>query len=103
MGYGGWPSSTGVYAANTVSHWSAQHVSSGIGYPRIYGYDTRYNYGHGYLNGAVVVEMFNAAGGEMVWRGWSNESIRPNLSPEDSDKLVRNAVQKILKEFPPES
>ena len=52
----------------------------------------------GYREATVIIDMIDAKGKELIWRGWAEESI---AGPSISEKTIARAVGKILKQFPP--
>lgn len=81
------------------------------GYPtggywrRGYGYDFGYGYGgvssRTYEEGTLMIDMIDAAGNNLVWRGTATDIIDPSLSPEQRTLEINEAVAMILLEFPP--
>lgn len=54
----------------------------------------------GYRDATIIVDVINADGKELMWRGWSAESI---TGASISEHTITKAVTKILKSFPPEN
>ena len=55
-----------------------------------------------YTVGTLVIAGFEAGNKELVWEGSaSSAAIDSATSPEQSKNLINEAVQKILKDFPP--
>ncbi len=70
-----------------------------------YGY---YRYGYGndvysyeYTEGTLVIDIIDGKDNRLIWRGWARKALDDNPHPEQVDMYVRQAVQKLLKEFPP--
>lgn len=53
------------------------------------------------LIGTLVIDMADAAKGQLVWRGMGVKEIDTQAKPEKRDKNIKNAVKKILKNYPP--
>jgi hypothetical protein len=53
------------------------------------------------LVGTLVVDMVDAKTNGMVWRGIGVKEVDTTAKPEKRDKNINNAVQKILKNYPP--
>jgi hypothetical protein len=53
--------------------------------------------------GTLVLAMFEQNGKTMVWNGSASADIDGNRTPEDREKQITSAVNKMLKDFPPES
>ena len=51
-----------------------------------------------YSRGTLVITIRDRATGEVVWTGWTTESIK---GAEASEKQIDRAVKKILRRFPP--
>lgn len=56
-----------------------------------------------YDEGTLVIDVFQAKEKRLVWRGTASEVVDPrsNLSPEERDARIQEAVQKVLADFPP--
>jgi hypothetical protein len=55
------------------------------------------------LVGTLVIDMADAKKGELVWRGMGTKQVDPQAKPEKRDKNIKEAVTKILKNYPPKS
>ncbi len=90
----------------------------GFGYPyRMYpwGYAHAYRIGFGYtwlplyerpsgrLPGTLVLDVFNAANGELIWRGWAEGALMDLPRTEETQQYLNETVARILAEFPPSS
>jgi len=54
------------------------------------------------LIGTLVIDLADAAKGQMVWRGMATkEGVDVQAKPEKRDKNITNAVNKIFKNYPP--
>jgi Domain of unknown function (DUF4136) len=49
--------------------------------------------------GTLIVDIFDARTGQLVWRGTATGSVSNN--PEKSHKNIQKAVEKMFKNFPP--
>ncbi len=72
---------------------------------RGYGYG-RHWHGHRYHRyeyeeGTLVLDFVDPASKELIWRGTAKVFVDSKMAPEKIDKLVNEAVQKTLKNFPP--
>jgi hypothetical protein len=55
------------------------------------------------LIGTLVVDMADAKRKEVVWRGVATKEIDTQAKPEKRDKNIREAVKKVLKNYPPKA
>jgi hypothetical protein len=53
------------------------------------------------LVGTLVVDMADAKGKKVVWRGMGTKEIDTNAKPDKRDKSINKAVEKIFKNYPP--
>ena len=51
----------------------------------------------------MVLDVVDARTNELIWRGWATDELDDDPTPEAVQKYVREAVEKILEEFPPAS
>jgi hypothetical protein len=51
--------------------------------------------------GALMVDIVNAKTHETVWRGMVSRDLDPKASPEDREKNLNKAVEKLFKHYPP--
>ncbi|MGB7063789.1 MAG: DUF4136 domain-containing protein [Syntrophobacteria bacterium] len=73
--------------------------SSGYTYgPRWHG--PRYSK-YTYEEGTLVLDFVDPASKKLIWRGTAKGVVDSKMTPEKIDELVNEAVQKILKNFPP--
>jgi hypothetical protein len=77
-----------------------------------------YGYGYGYRGGMtsttttgststiyigqLVLDMYDSAKKDLVWRGTASKTIDPKAKPEKQQKNITKAVTKLLKNYPPE-
>jgi hypothetical protein len=72
---------------------------------------TNYNYGywrrgyrghavqvHKYKEGTLVIDIIDGKRKQLVWRGWGTQVIERSENPEEK---IKNAVKKILEQYPP--
>ncbi|MFY0582221.1 DUF4136 domain-containing protein [Cystobacter fuscus] len=55
-----------------------------------------------YREGTLILDVVDAKSNNLVWRGTAEATLADNMSAKKSQKLIDNAVEKILKDFPPE-
>jgi Domain of unknown function (DUF4136) len=53
--------------------------------------------------GTLVIAAFQMADKELVWEGSASGTVNPSSGPERSEQRINDAVQRILKDFPPGS
>jgi hypothetical protein len=51
--------------------------------------------------GTLVVDMYESAKQDLVWRGTASKTIDSKAKPEKQQKNLRKAVHKLLKNYPP--
>lgn len=80
----------------------------GYGYGPYGGYWGRY-WGTGgvsvyqYEEGSLILDFVETHSKNLIWRGVAKAVLDDVTTPEKRDKLINEAVQKILKNFPPPS
>jgi hypothetical protein len=52
--------------------------------------------------GQLGLDMYDATNKDLVWRGTASKTIDPKAKPEKQQKNITKAVQKLLKNYPPE-
>ena len=76
-----------------------------------------YGYGYGYRGGMtsttttgststiyigqLVLDMYDSANKDLVWRGIASQTTDPKAKPEKQQKTISKAVAKLLKNYPP--
>jgi len=60
-----------------------------------------YRYAHKIKAGTLLLDFVNTKEYRLIWRGEAVAVLTYSYSSEKLDKLVSEAVEKILKEFPP--
>jgi hypothetical protein len=67
--------------------------------------DPGYDWGHddvsSYAAGTIIIDVVNPKDKRMVWRGTASDVIDPDLSPDEREKRIQEAVHEILAKFPP--
>lgn len=53
------------------------------------------------LIGTLVIDLADAKQNQMVWRGMGTKQVDPQAKAEKRDKNIKEAVKKILKNYPP--
>ena len=56
-----------------------------------------------YEEGSLILDFVDAKSKKMIWRGAAKAVVDPSDTPEKREKLINEAVQEILKNFPPKS
>jgi len=73
--------------------------SWGYGYGSYWGGDRYRKYE--YEEGTLVLDFVDTTSKKLIWRGTAKVFVDSKMTPEKTDKLVNEAVQKTLKNFPP--
>lgn len=53
------------------------------------------------LIGTLVVDLADAKGNKLAWRGMAVKEVNTQANPEKRDKSINNAMKKIFKNYPP--
>lgn len=53
-------------------------------------------------SGQLILDMYDADTKQMVWRGMVADAIDENARPDKKQKQMDKAVERLLKEYPPE-
>jgi len=56
---------------------------------------------YAYRDGTLVLDVVNAETSELAWRGTAQGVLDASMNPEDRRKLVTEAIDKMLRNFPP--
>ena len=56
-----------------------------------------------YEEGTLILDFVDAGSKKLVWRGSAKARVQNVDSPEKSEALIKEAVQKILQKYPPPS
>ena len=85
------------------------HFGRGFFGHRRFGYG-QFGFGYGpsygsslvreYAATTLVLDVSDARRNELIWRGWATGALDQNPTPDDVQKFVNEAVEKILEEFP---
>ena len=51
--------------------------------------------------GTLIIDLVDARASQLVWRGTASDTIDQDASPEERDKNIRNALNKLFENFPP--
>lgn len=62
---------------------------------------TSQTYSREYTTGAIIIDFFDVASRELVWRGSGEGTVHETASPQERQERANTAVQKILEQFPP--
>lgn len=51
--------------------------------------------------GTVVLDMYDSAAKELVWKGTATKTLNPSKDPQKNQERLQKAMNKLLKDFPP--
>jgi hypothetical protein len=76
---------------------------------RSWGYGYGYGWGYGgsgvttinYQEGTLILDFIDPKTKELLWRGLGKKVLSQSTTPEKSEKVINEAVQKILEKYPP--
>jgi len=51
--------------------------------------------------GTLIIDLVDTKAKELVWRGTASDTIDQNATPDERDKNIRNALNKLFENFPP--
>mgnify|MGYP003961162503 CR=1 FL=1 len=54
-----------------------------------------------YEEGTLVLDFLSTKSRQAVWRGSAKAQLQPEMTPAQKEKIINEAVKKILKKFPP--
>jgi hypothetical protein len=54
-----------------------------------------------YNEGVLVIDIVDASSNRLVWRGTAQAEVDDDVAPEERQARIREAVRKILADFPP--
>jgi hypothetical protein len=84
------PVTTGVgFGAGPYYHYGGIHIMSA---PRVYDYDV----------GMLAIDVYDAGSDTLLWRGTGSEPITSHPTPQKTSEMVRQMVEAILVQFPPQ-
>lgn len=52
-------------------------------------------------NGTILLDVYDPAPKNLIWRGTATESLDPGASPDKQQQRLEKAMAKLLKDFPP--
>ena len=52
-------------------------------------------------NGALVVDFYNPARKQLIWRGSAAKTLTPSSNPDKNYQNLQNTIAQLLKDFPP--
>ena len=52
-------------------------------------------------NGTIMIDVYNAAGKLLVWRGTVTDTLNPGSKPDKKHKKLKSALTKVLENLPP--
>ncbi len=86
--------------------YSGHHGHRGYGYSGHSGYGG-YGYPYSgyveqYLSVTLVLDIYDAKTGELIWSGRASRKLARNPNARDVKKFADKGVRKLLKQFPPE-
>ncbi|MCW8934757.1 MAG: DUF4136 domain-containing protein [Gammaproteobacteria bacterium] len=97
-----------------ITNWGYTYAP--IGYYHGYGYRHPGNFGYAgsyastggvsvyeYEQGTLILDVVDAKTKKLIWRATAKAIISPASTPEKQTEKIRNAVHKILKNFPPKA
>lgn len=91
-------------APDDADFWVQHHAAVGQRIESSPGYDYHW-YGDDlavYDEGTIVVDVMTPKDKRLIWRGTARAAVDPDLSPEEREARIREAVEKILELFPPQ-
>ncbi len=91
-GYGGY----GHFGHGSFGRRGFGRGGFGFGYGSSYGSSLVYEY----IATTLVLDVSDARTNELIWRGWATGALDQNPTPDEVQKFVSEAVEKILEEFP---
>ena len=56
-----------------------------------------------YDEGLLVIDLLDVSTGELLWRGNGTSRVDQHPKPEEAEKRIRQVVEKILAQFPPQA
>jgi hypothetical protein len=68
---------------------------------RTYGLGRTTNQNLMYTEGTLVIDFFDAAKEELIWRGVAEGHVKQSTDADERKKRIEEAVNQILRDFPP--
>lgn len=101
----------GTKSKVNISNWGYSYAPDS--YYGGYGYDHAYDYGHGaiftsgvsvyeYEQGTLILDFVDNKTRKLIWRATAKAMINPASTPKKQTQKINRAVEKILKNFPPQ-
>jgi Domain of unknown function (DUF4136) len=90
-----------AYHASFDTNLQIDGFSSGLGPPFGWGNRSGRARVHEVLVGTLVVDVIDAGAHAIVWRGTATSDIDPNAKPEQRDKKIARATERMFRNFPP--
>ena len=99
----GTPDMLVAYHLTIRSRIEGDRFRSGFGYGRYpywggAGFETTVRQ---YDEGMLVIDIGDAAGNRLIWRGTGTRRVTEKASPEETTRIVNQTVSEILSQFPP--
>ena len=91
------------YHAALQDHMSQTMVDDRYDNASYAGYSTNWehDYTHAWLEGTLLIDVLDVETVELVWRGSAQAELTENATDDERDKRVKEAVRKMLENFPP--
>jgi len=83
------------------------YYGGGWGYRGVYGryggpgYGASQTYANEYTMGTIIIDFFDVASKELVWRGSGEGKVHESTTPQERQQRAGEAVRMILDQFPP--
>jgi hypothetical protein len=93
-----------AYHLTIRSRIEGDRFRSGFGYGRYpywggAGFETTIRQ---YDEGMLVIDIGDAAGNRLIWRGTGTRRVTEKASPQETTRIVNQTVNEILNQFPPQ-
>ena len=75
----------------------------GFRFPTAGGYTSGVARTNQIVTGTLIVDLVDAWTKTIVWRGTASKDINPNAKPEQRDKNINRAADKLFKNYPPQA
>ncbi len=87
-----------IQEGSDVSAYRSHYNHGGYYYPYGYGYSTVQYSSQEYLQGTIIIDMFNNKGKKLIWQGAAVGRIDEN--PRNREHRIKKTLSKIFWEFP---
>ncbi len=84
-----YPSHWGGSTRHSSMHWGTTNMGTST--------TTQFNY----TVGTLIIAMFEADNKELVWEGSASGTVTQSSRPEVNEQRINDAIQRILRSFPP--